>query len=166
MKNMRKRQEAEKLLEEKLAEEQGVDYERMKNLNYTAEDVEKWEKIQQQKAERSSTGFVDYADANLKKHIKLTDKITPDLEAYKAIKSDKSQGALAADTIDYVNPVDFKPSVEAVDKVAKDMNEQMETRKKHSRRRAEDPDADISYINDRNMRFNKKIARYAYNTFI
>jgi hypothetical protein len=38
----------------------------------------------------------------------------------------------------------------------------MEARQKHSRRRADDPDADISYINDKNMRFNKKISRYDF----
>ena len=33
-------------------------------------------------------------------------------------------------------------------------------RSKYSRRRAFDPDSDIDYINERNMKFNKKLERF------
>lgn len=36
----------------------------------------------------------------------------------------------------------------------------IEKRSKYSRRRAHDDDEDIDYINERNMRFNKKLERF------
>ena len=41
-----------------------------------------------------------------------------------------------------------------------DIQQQLDNRKKYSRRRAFNEDQDISYINDRNMNFNKKLQRY------
>ncbi len=40
------------------------------------------------------------------------------------------------------------------------MNKQKEKREKYSRRRRHDPDADIDYINERNMKFNQKLERF------
>ena len=40
----------------------------------------------------------------------------------------------------------------------------IDKRSKYSRRRAFNEDADVDYINDRNMRFNKKAARF-YDEF-
>ena len=40
----------------------------------------------------------------------------------------------------------------------------IDKRSKYSRRRGMNPEADVDYINDRNMRFNKKAARY-YDKF-
>jgi len=36
----------------------------------------------------------------------------------------------------------------------------IEKRSKYSRRRTYDPDEDIDYINERNMKFNKKLERF------
>merc|ERR1712088_464413 len=38
--------------------------------------------------------------------------------------------------------------------------EQQEKREKYSRRRMHDDDADIDYINERNMKFNQKLERF------
>jgi len=43
--------------------------------------------------------------------------------------------------------------------MAEDVNKQKEKREKYSRRRRHDPDADIDYINERNMKFNQKLER-------
>jgi pre-mRNA-splicing factor SYF2 len=43
--------------------------------------------------------------------------------------------------------------------MADDVNKQKEKREKYSRRRRHDPDADIDYINERNMKFNQKLER-------
>jgi len=40
-----------------LAEENDIDYERKRALEYTIEDVERWEKKQKKKAKRADTGF-------------------------------------------------------------------------------------------------------------
>ena len=44
--------------------------------------------------------------------------------------------------------------------MAEDVNKQKEKREKYSRRRRHDPDADIDYINERNMKFNQKLERW------
>jgi len=44
--------------------------------------------------------------------------------------------------------------------MAEDVIKQQEKREKYSRRRRHDPDADIDYINERNMKFNKKLERF------
>jgi pre-mRNA-splicing factor SYF2 len=129
-KALRKREEAEKLLEEHLAKEQGIDYERQRNLTYTAEEVERWEKRQKKKAKNANNGFVSYDDANLKKHLKLTERINPDLALYEETKQKMSaEGQLGttevgADTIDYINPVDHKPTEEDTNRLTNDLKKQ------------------------------------------
>lgn len=128
-KALRKREQAERLLEEHLAKEQGVDYERQKNLTYTAEEVEQWEKRQKKKAKNVNNGFVSYDEANLKKYRKLTEQITPDLARYEETKQKMSvEGRLGADvqadTIDYINPVDHKPTEEDANRLTNDLKKQ------------------------------------------
>lgn len=54
----------------------------------------------------------------------------------------------------------FKDTKEGIDRMVDDLNKQLEKRAKFSRRRAFDDSADIDYINERNMRFNKKLERF------
>ena len=49
--------------------------------------------------------------------------------------------------------------------MALDVVEQKAKREKFSRRRRHDPDADIDYINERNMKFNQKCERYVPQIF-
>ena len=49
--------------------------------------------------------------------------------------------------------------------MALDVQAQKEKREKFSRRRRHDPDADIDYINERNMKFNQKLERYIIYIF-
>ena len=51
-------------------------------------------------------------------------------------------------------------SPDAIQRMAEDVQKQKEKREKYSRRRRHDPDADIDYINERNMKFNKKLERF------
>lgn len=51
-------------------------------------------------------------------------------------------------------------SKEGVDRMVNDLEKQIEKREKFSRRRAFHDEADINYINERNMRFNKKAERF------
>ena len=55
-------------------------------------------------------------------------------------------------------------SKDAIDRMAKDVEAQISKREKYSRRRMHDDDADIDYINERNMKFNKKLERF-YNHY-
>ncbi|EJU05676.1 SYF2-domain-containing protein [Dacryopinax primogenitus] len=55
---------------------------------------------------------------------------------------------------------DNKPSEEAIDRVVSKLNMDMDRRGKFSRKRLNEDDGDVTYINERNRVFNKKIARY------
>ncbi|KAH9974383.1 SYF2 splicing factor-domain-containing protein [Lactifluus volemus] len=55
---------------------------------------------------------------------------------------------------------DNKPSDEAIDRVIGKINQDIDKRRKFSRKRANEDTGDITYINEKNRIFNKKIARY------
>ncbi|KAH9990203.1 SYF2-domain-containing protein [Russula compacta] len=55
---------------------------------------------------------------------------------------------------------DNKPSDEAIDRVIGKINQDLDKRRKFSRKRANEDTGDITYINEKNRIFNKKIARY------
>lgn len=55
---------------------------------------------------------------------------------------------------------DSKPSEEAIDRVISKINRDIDKKSKFSRKRQNEDEGDITYINERNRVFNKKIARY------
>ncbi|KIP09956.1 hypothetical protein PHLGIDRAFT_85904 [Phlebiopsis gigantea 11061_1 CR5-6] len=55
---------------------------------------------------------------------------------------------------------DNKPTEEAIDRVVGKINVDVDKKKKFSRKRNNEEEGDITYINERNKVFNKKIARY------
>ncbi|KAI9065184.1 SYF2-domain-containing protein [Trametes sanguinea] len=55
---------------------------------------------------------------------------------------------------------DSKPSEEAIDRVIEKINKDVDKKKKFSRKRHNEDEGDVTYINERNRVFNKKIARY------
>ncbi|KZV74978.1 SYF2-domain-containing protein [Peniophora sp. CONT] len=55
---------------------------------------------------------------------------------------------------------DNKPSEDAIDRVVGKLNLDADKKRKFSRKRANEDEGDITYINERNRIFNKKIARY------
>ncbi|VDB83145.1 unnamed protein product [Peniophora sp. CBMAI 1063] len=55
---------------------------------------------------------------------------------------------------------DNKPSEDAIDRVVSKLNLDADKKRKFSRKRANEDEGDITYINERNRIFNKKIARY------
>ncbi|KAI0363978.1 SYF2-domain-containing protein [Pilatotrama ljubarskyi] len=55
---------------------------------------------------------------------------------------------------------DSKPSEEAIDKVIEKINKDVDKKKKFSRKRHNEDEGDVTYINERNRVFNKKISRY------
>ncbi|KAJ1500630.1 pre-mRNA-splicing factor syf2 [Coelomomyces lativittatus] len=52
-----------------------------------------------------------------------------------------------------------QPNKDDVDRLVKDLKHQVDIRNKSSRRRAYNADEDVTYINDKNRNFNKKISR-------
>ncbi|KAI6143224.1 SYF2 splicing factor-domain-containing protein [Pisolithus tinctorius] len=55
---------------------------------------------------------------------------------------------------------DNKPSEEAIDRLISKLNRDVDKKAKFSRKRHNEDEGDITYINERNRVFNKKIARY------
>ncbi|TPX30618.1 hypothetical protein SmJEL517_g05861 [Synchytrium microbalum] len=165
----RKRQEAQELLDQQEIEEKGVDYERVKNLSYTVEDAEAWERKLKEKAKRQDNGFTDYAQVAAKKYNKQIATISPNMARYHAEKEDakarasvlgvSQEEAFYRDANSMAYAGSSKPSQAAVDKLSKEVHDQIAKRAKFSKRRAFHEDDDVTYINDRNMKFNQKIAR-------
>jgi len=156
-----------------LAEENDIDYERKRAMEYTIEDVERWEKKQKKKAKRADTGFTDYAQIAAKKYKKQINEFKPNLHEYNKQKQIALLSSVnTGDTSDFYRDanstayasIDSKPSTEAVNRLVKDLEKQVERRNKFSRRRRWDDDAEVTYINERNMRFNKKLSR-AYDKY-
>ncbi|GJE86326.1 SYF2 domain-containing protein [Phanerochaete sordida] len=55
---------------------------------------------------------------------------------------------------------DNKPSEDAIDRVVGKINADVDKKKRFSRKRNNEEEGDVTYINERNRVFNKKIARY------
>ncbi|TFK75725.1 SYF2-domain-containing protein [Pluteus cervinus] len=168
------------------AEERGEDVERIKNWEYTIEDNDEWEKKKARKARRADFEFHDDAHAARRKYKKDLDVIKPNLEAYNRQKDvamgrasssltafDPSGAQIAptsqeqrlaaenlyrdANTLIYG---DNKPTEEAIDRVVGKINQDIEKKGKFSRKRPNEDEGDITYINEHNRVFNRKIARY------
>ncbi|KAF9448099.1 SYF2-domain-containing protein [Macrolepiota fuliginosa MF-IS2] len=182
----RQRKLAETLRLKADAEERGEDVERQKNWEYTIEDNDNWEKKLARKKRRADFEFHDDAHAARRKYKKDLDALGPDLEAYNRQKALATGGALTtfdasssssalqavgsaerqlahdslyrdASTLIYG---DNKPSEEAIDRVVGKINNDIDKRGKFSRRRLNEAEGDITYINEQNRVFNKKISRY------
>lgn len=143
--------------EKKEASEKGIDYERETNLNYTAEEVQQWEAIQKQKKKAADPGFSDYAQMAERKYKKQMKEFKPDLLEYvmEKNKDDNSNNNNNSTTIK-----SNYPSLKKIDELSEAVKKQMEERQKFSRRRPHNDEEDVNYINDRNQRFNQKIARF------
>ncbi|OZJ03521.1 hypothetical protein BZG36_03426 [Bifiguratus adelaidae] len=165
----RKRQQAQELLDKKLALDAGRDYERSLYWNWSAEKVERWKERQEEKESRAEVGFTDYNQLAHRKYERLTREMKPDIQTYNEMKKFIESGAAGSEALEswkagvnalgIVDPSD-KPPAEAIDRLVNDTKKQEETRLNRSRKRAERGDDDISWINEKNRIFNKKVARF------
>ncbi|KAM0753910.1 SYF2-domain-containing protein [Meredithblackwellia eburnea MCA 4105] len=172
----RKRKQAEAMGEKQEALETGEDLERKRAWEYSIDDNEKWEKKLARKGRRAEFAFTDYDDIARRKYKKDLDVFKPDLKAYEKQRqaaqgaSDAlvgSSSALAASEDLYRDAnsfvyADHKPSEEAIDRVIGKINLDLDKRQKRSRERKNEDEGDITYINEKNKHFNKKLDRF-YN---
>ena len=161
--NWEKRQElAEYRLNEEVskreAKESGEDYERNKLLDIQADDSERWHRKRDAK-HNPDPGFSDYEAATARQYQRLTAQMKPDLEEYHKTKQKVGDKLFYANHNTLIHG-SHKDSKEAIDRMVDDLNKQIDKRSKYSRRRRFDDDADIDYINERNMKFNKKLDRF------
>ncbi|KAJ3848101.1 SYF2-domain-containing protein [Lentinula lateritia] len=186
----RQRKLAETLREKADAEERGEDVNRAKNWEYTIEENDAWEKKLARKKRRADFEFHDDAHAARRRYKKDLDLIKPDLDAYNKqkevamglapgtlsnfnpkasplslqVSTSSLEQQLAADNLyrdaNTLMYGDNKPSEDAIDRMVSKINKDIDKKGKFSRKRPNEDEGDITYINEHNRVFNKKIARY------
>ncbi|XP_072035692.1 pre-mRNA-splicing factor SYF2-like [Amphiura filiformis] len=155
-----KKRRAEWILQDeekrKEAEAKGEDYDRMKLLDVSAEEAERWE--QKKKKKNPDQGFSDYEQASFRQYQRLTKQMKPDMEEYNRQK--EKMGDDLYPELNSIAQGEYKDSEEGINRMVADLDKQIEKRAKYSRRRTFNEDNDIDYINERNMRFNQKAERF------
>ncbi|KAJ3370352.1 hypothetical protein GGF31_004182 [Allomyces arbusculus] len=162
----RNRKEALALLEKRDLEAAGQDYDRVKNLSYSIQDVEAWEERQSKKRERENSHMTDLNQAAQKKYKRMIADLKPDLDAYEEQRATAELSGTADAFYGDTNALDVssKPSRANVDRMVTDLQKQIEIRQNSSRRRAVDPSEDVAHISEKNRVFNQKLAR-AYDKY-
>ena len=165
-KNMEaRRKRAQYVLEEEKmraeCEAQGKDFEREKLKNVPFDDAEATDRRKRAKM-NADKGFSSFEDAAFRKYNQQVKSIQPNMAKYEEAKESSGEAFYAtAGTV--VHGV-HQDSKEALDRLANDVEAQIAKREKFHRRRVHDDDADIDYINERNMKFNQKLERF-YNVY-
>ncbi|RDB17121.1 Pre-mRNA-splicing factor syf2 [Hypsizygus marmoreus] len=172
------------------AEENGEDVDRARNWEWTIEENDNWEKKLARKARRADFEFHDDAHAARRRYKKDLDFIKPDLVSYNKQKevamglapgtlvsfsaqsgsselqimpTSQQQQLAAANLYRDANTLiygDNKPTEDAIDRMVGKINQDIDKKGKFSRKRLNEEEGDITYINEHNRVFNKKIARY------
>ncbi|XP_055844089.1 pre-mRNA-splicing factor Syf2 [Episyrphus balteatus] len=140
------------------AEAEGKDYDRMRMLEVSAIDATKIEKKKQKK--NPDGGFSTFEAQTARQYSRLVKNMAPrDMEKYEKQKQELGEGAFYCkpNTLIHNRPQD---TPDAINNMVKDLETQIERRKKYSRRRIYNDDADVDFINERNSKFNKKLDRF------
>lgn len=139
------------------AEKEGKDYERMKLLEVSCIDAHKIEKKKQKK--NPDQGFSSYEAQTARQYDRLIKSMPPpDMVKYEQKRAELGEAFYGGPNAILHNVV--KDTPEAIDKMVKDLEQQIDRRKKYSRRRTYNDDADVDFINERNSKFNKKLNRF------
>ncbi|CAN8024489.1 pre-mRNA-splicing factor SYF2 [Ixodes scapularis] len=138
------------------ASKRGEDYARLKLLNVSADEAERLDR--KKKRKNPDFGFSDYEAATVRQYTRLVKQIKPDMEVYERKKEELGEALYP--TRDTIIHGLHKDSKEDVDRMVQDLEKQIDKRNKYSRRRRFNDDEDIDYINERNMKFNKKLERF------
>ncbi|OLL25424.1 Pre-mRNA-splicing factor syf2 [Neolecta irregularis DAH-3] len=172
----RQKGEAELKLAKQDALEAGEDFERKRAWDWSIEESQAWDK-KMEKKKRMIEGalFSDYTQESNKAYKREMKRFKPDIVNYERERAEAlSKGqivingegelmAIDADRNFYrdANSLGFfenKPSKAAVDRLVDDIEKGEKQREKNRRKR--DEDGDITYINDRNKKFNERVARH------
>lgn len=137
------------------AEKAGKNYDIVKNMDSTAQELEYYSR--RAKKKNPDPGFADFAQSHFRQYERITGQIRVNEEAYEEQRQKLGKDFYpSAGDILTTGPV----KVSALDKMAADVERQITKRSKFSRRRTYVDDADISYINERNKKFNEKCERF------
>lgn len=156
----RKRQADWLIADEKAREEasaQGKDYDRLKLLEMSAIDAEKLERKKRKK--NPDLGFSTYEAQTSRQYERLVKNMPPpNMERYEKQKQELG-AAFYGDPHTMLQRM-VKDTPAAIDNMVQDLQQQIEKRKKYSRRRLYNDDGDVDFINERNSKFNKKLERF------
>ncbi|KAF4528971.1 hypothetical protein B566_EDAN011277 [Ephemera danica] len=141
----------------KEAEEKGEDYDRVKLLNVRADDAERLNR--RKKKKNPDQGFADYQQATIRQYTRLVNNMKPDLQLYEHQKEKVGEDAFYCNPNTILHGLHQDTEV-GIDRMVEDIEKQISKREKYSRRRMHNDDADIDYINERNMKFNSKLERF------
>ncbi|XP_040169703.1 pre-mRNA-splicing factor Syf2 [Anopheles arabiensis] len=140
------------------AEEKGLDYNRVKMLNVSAAEADRIDKLKAKKR-NADPGFSDYEAQTARQYNRLVKAMPPrDLVKYEEQKEKYGDAFYGGPNV--ILQGLHKDTPAAIDNMVKDLEGQIAKRKKFSRRRTHNDDADIDYINEKNARFNKKLERF------
>lgn len=139
------------------AKQKGLDYDRLKMLSVSAIDAEKTDRKKNKK--NPDPGFSDYEAQTARQYNRHIKNLPPrDMVKYQEQKT-KLGDAFYGGPNAIIHGL-HKDTPSAIDNMVKDVEQQILKRKKFSRRRTHNDDADIDYINEKNARFNKKLERF------
>lgn len=150
--------ELQEMEERKKAEEEGLDYDRIKALN-TPADIAARIEMKRKRKKNPDQGFSCYEDMTLRQHTRLTTAIKPDIESYKKMREIVGVDQFYPTANTLIQGSHY-PTSAAMEKISTDVVGQAKRREQFHRRRMFDPDAPVDYINDKNMRFNKKLEKF------
>ncbi|KAL1954966.1 hypothetical protein VTO42DRAFT_424 [Malbranchea cinnamomea] len=167
----------------------GEDFERKRAWDWTVDEAEKWDKrMEKKQRHRDNVAFQDYRQDAHKVYKRQLGRMEPNLEAYEKQKAEAVMRAAANGGLEIVeaedgelvavdkngtfysttDSTDFtenKPDRSAVDRLVADLKKAEEIRLKKRRERGlGDEEGDVTYINEKNKRFNQKLARF-YNKY-
>ncbi|KAG9243491.1 SYF2 splicing factor-domain-containing protein [Calycina marina] len=171
------------------AEAAGDDFERKRAWDWTIDESEKWDKrLKKKEGHRDDQSFQDYRQESRKVYKRQLGNLKVDMEGYekekmKAVEKAAASGGLeivetddgelvAVDkdgafysTADSTGFVEHRPPKDAVERMVQDLQRAEENRlKKRKERLGAAEDGDVTYINDKNKQFNKKLDRF-YNKY-
>ncbi|KAJ2777343.1 pre-mRNA-splicing factor SYF2 [Coemansia javaensis] len=149
----RKRKEARRL---QLREEYtGDDYERSRFWDYSVEEVEKYEEKRRRREDNRERGFTDYTQVNQRKYERDVSKLKPNVAAYQRAKAAAAAAAAAGGG----SGEPHKPDERSVERLVQSVEEQQKRRATLHKPSIEKDGEEVSYINQRNARFNRKMNR-------
>lgn len=156
----RKRQADWILADEKAREQakaEGKDYDRLKLLEVSAIDAKKIEK--KKKKKNPDLGFSTFEAQTARQYNRLVKNMPArDMSKYEKQKEELGEAFYGGPNTVIHGLVKDTPA--AINNMVKDLEQQIDRRKKYSRRRIYNDDADVDFINERNSKFNKKLERF------
>ncbi|CAJ0587569.1 unnamed protein product, partial [Mesorhabditis spiculigera] len=158
---MKKEWELKDLEERQRCEEEGVDFERAKAMRTSVEEVRKRDVLLKRKKNPNKDALItgDYETMSLRQNERLTRNIKPDFNEYKRMKEALGEEQFYPGSNTIADGHHY-PTTSALDRLATTVLDMQKTREKVHRRRMFDPDQEVTYINEKNRVFNKKLDQF------